>query len=103
MSRRLTGNVAKRDPRTGQVRVFLAGTEVPDDSADWFSQPAEPSQPATPTTSNAPASDEPPPRGGEGSGREAWAAYAEGKVDVADLSRDEIIDALEADGHIDKQ
>lgn len=46
------------------------------------------------------ASDGPPPKAGRGSGKEAWAAYAEAK-DVefdADASRDEIIAAVEAAG-----
>lgn len=37
-----------------------------------------------------------PPRGGAGSGREAWADYASGKVPVTDdMTRDDIIAALE--------
>ena len=44
----------------------------------------------------APADDK-PPLGGPGSGREAWATYAEAHgVDVTDdMTRDEIIEALE--------
>lgn len=41
----------------------------------------------------------PPPKGGPGSGREAWAAYATGKVEVsAEMSRDDIVAALTAAG-----
>lgn len=37
-----------------------------------------------------------PPRGGAGSGREAWADYAAGRVPITeDMTRDDIIDALE--------
>jgi hypothetical protein len=41
--------------------------------------------------------DQAPPRAGPGSGRDAWAAYAESKgVDVSDdMTRDEIIAAVE--------
>jgi hypothetical protein len=42
----------------------------------------------------------PPPRGGAGSGRDAWAAYAnDNDVEVTpDMQRDDIIVALEARG-----
>jgi hypothetical protein len=46
----------------------------------------------------APAAVEPPPKGGPGSGREAWAAYAVAlgfEVDD-EMTRDDIIDAVEA-------
>lgn len=44
---------------------------------------------------------EPPPQGGPGSGKEAWAAYADALgVEVDDdASRDDIIDAVEKAGH----
>lgn len=100
--RRLTGNVAKRDPRTGQVRVFLAGSEVPDDPADWFAQQDNYVQAAV-DAANA-RMETHPPRAGAGSSTEAWRAYADGRVDVTDdMGRDEIIAALAAAGHIDKQ
>lgn len=45
----------------------------------------------------AESEDQPPPRAGAGSGRDVWAAYAESKgVEVTDdMTRDEIIEAVE--------
>lgn len=101
----LAGNVAKRDPRTGEVRVFLAGTEMPDDPADWFTQPAGSSQPDPEPhqgTEVEPEQQVPPPRAGAGSGRAAWVSFAAGKVDVTDdMRRDDIVAALQAAGHLD--
>ena len=43
--------------------------------------------------------DEPPPLAGAGSGRDVWAEYAQGKVEVAeDDKRDEIVAKLRAGG-----
>jgi hypothetical protein len=40
-----------------------------------------------------------PPKGGAGSGKDAWLVYAEGKVEVPEgATRDEIVAALEAAG-----
>lgn len=41
----------------------------------------------------------PPPKGGPGSGKEAWVAYAAGKVEVTEeMTRDDIIAALTSAG-----
>ena len=62
---------------------------------------AQQPQPAEPTATEAPAAatttTEAPPRAGAGSGRDAWADYAEsrGVTVTEDMTRDEIIEACE--------
>lgn len=73
--------------------LLRAGTEVPD-GVNVASQYIEDGAPAEPN----PPSDI-PPKGGPGSGVEAWAAYAAGKVEVPeDAKRDDIVAALDAAG-----
>lgn len=89
MARRLARNVGMRAP-TGEVRVFLAGEEVP----GWAADRIDPSF----FEGDADAAVEAPPRAGKGSGRDEWAAYAASLgVDVDDdAGRDDIIAAVEA-------
>jgi hypothetical protein len=97
--------VSLRDS-AGSVVSFGPGDDVPGwakkqitnprvwDDFDPDAERAE--QPAVGTGGGG---DEPPPLGGPGSGRDLWAAYAAGKVEVADdWKRDDIVDALKAKG-----
>lgn len=80
----------------GVVHVFGPGDEVPTWAAKLITNPAAwDEMPELPDEEI-----EIPARGGAGSGAGAWAAYAKAKgFDVpADASREEIIEALEAEG-----
>lgn len=97
--------------------VLAAGDKVPDGffvgehllkAAKDETEPTEPVTPTTPVTPNEPVtpaepvtptpSTDAPPRNGKGSGKDAWAAYAEsiGVVIEADWSRDDITAAVDA-------
>lgn len=87
----------------GVVRCFGPGDDVPawarkaiTNPLAWGEEP-EAEKPRVPADDG---SDGPPPQGGPGSGRPAWAAYAaKHDVDVdSDWSRDDIIAALEKAG-----
>lgn len=99
--RRLVANVALRHPETGTVHIVAAGSPTPawaealigndelydDEAADG----------------PAPASQEPsaaPPKSGPGSGRDAWAAYAQasGHPAADGAGRDDIVSALQSAG-----
>lgn len=102
---RLTAGVVLRRPDTGE-RVFLpTGSDLPEwasglvgphvlDGATTTERP--PAEPAAPK----PDGPKPPPKAGSGSGRAKWAEYAAAHgVEVTDdMSRDEIVDAVEAAG-----
>jgi hypothetical protein len=106
--RRLAVNVVDRDPATGQVVVFEAGTEPPAWAADRITNPdawapadlepelETPAGPPAPTPRTDPAHTEvtvdEPPRSGKGSGKLAWAAYLAARgLDPDGLDRDAMI------------
>lgn len=113
----LIAHVHVRDPEGGP-RVLAPGDKVPDWALEQITNPkaweggrvpaARPAPEAKPnsqqpdgTTPPAPAAVKPPPRGGAGSGRDPWAAYARaaGHDSIAELAtRDEILAALQAAG-----
>lgn len=90
---KLTANVAVRHPDTGAVEVLLEGSDLPSWAADLVGDHVLDGR-----VSGEGGGDDPPPKGGPGSGRDAWAAYAaEHKVDVpADATREDIVSALDA-------
>lgn len=100
MTRRLAVTIVKRNPSTGVVEVFPAGTMPPGWAADlispdshvWAAEEAATSS----GTERGGGSPEPPPRVGRGSSRAAWAAYAaEVGIEVSDdMGRDDIIEAV---------
>lgn len=106
VSRRLAVSTVKRNPDTGDL-VLLVGGSVPPTWAATLIGPDDPIwEPgegeiierleANPGPGHRP---EPPPKGGPGSGREAWATYADqvGFVIDDEMSREEIIERLEAE------
>lgn len=89
----LTANVALRNPETGQPEVFEEGSVAPSWAADQVDDHV--------FAATARAADgEVPPKGGAGSGKDAWAAYAASRgVEVdEDATRDDIVAALESAG-----
>lgn len=92
----------------GKRHVFAPGQDLPDWAAEkitnpdvWDEEPAGASSHAPPAGGGEqPPPASPPPRSGSGSGRDAWAKYAQdNRVDVADgTSREDIIAALEKAG-----
>jgi len=84
-------------------------SDVPDDVASRITNPKAwadaAADPVTDEPDPAPGDDgeasAPPPKGGPGSGRDAWVEYAEslGVVVDEDATRDEIIDAVADAGH----
>lgn len=99
MARRLAGNVALRNPSTGVVEVFSAGTIPPAWAAARITNPrawtADTSTPAAqPPT---PPSPQEPPRWGAGATNAAWRDYANTLgIDVPpDATRGDIITAVD--------
>lgn len=76
--------------------------QMPDDAGSDVPEQTGRPVPAAATVSTATSTSTPggiPPKGGAGSGKEVWAAYAEGKVTVTEeMSRDDIIAALSVAG-----
>jgi hypothetical protein len=102
---RLATHVHVQDDQ-GQNHVFGPGDDVPDWAAKaitnpnaWADKPAK----QEPNGGQAPAGE--PPRGGAGSGRDAWAAYAaeKGVTVPDDASRDDIIAALVEAGVVEAE
>lgn len=78
-------------------RFFEAGSTPDKEFADQITNPKAWGE----DVESEATSDGPPPKAGRGSGKEAWAAYAE-KLDVdvdADATRDDIVAAVAAAGH----
>lgn len=101
MARRLTKTVVVRDPKTFGPKVFHPGDDVPAWAADLITNPtAWSSEEDTEDTPEGDESPPVPPTSGKGSGRDAWAAYANAKgVEVEeDMSRDDIVAACELAG-----
>lgn len=88
MGRRLTANVALRNPETLTVEVFAAGDEVPGWAANKITFP---------DAWTEDVGDE-PPRAGRGSGLEAWQAHLDTHdIDYPDdASRDDLIAIFDA-------
>ena len=86
---RLTGNTVATNPQTGAIVQLSAGEEVP----SWAEVGEHLLEPTAETVG-----DVVPPKGGAGSGRDAWAAYAEvHDVEVGnEATREDIIAALES-------
>lgn len=81
-------------PAAGDIpEELLGGAELDLDGPDF--DELDPDDPAA-----APSDPTPPPKAGPGSGKAAWATYAEAfGVEVpADASRDDIVEACEAAG-----
>lgn len=95
----LVTHVALFDDK-GAMHEFGPGSDVPGWARKKITNPAvwdEP--PAAAEASGSGGGDSPPPHAGRGSGRDAWAAYAEGHgVDADGLDRDEIIGACQEAG-----
>ena len=83
-----------RHPETGAATALLAGEPVP----AWASGLAQPDDLTPGAGDTDPDPDGPPPKGGRGSGVEAWTEYASTHdVEVTDdMTRDDIIAALDA-------
>ena len=82
----------------GNIVGFGPGDDLPDEVARQIGAHAF-EDGVHPLGDKPAASDGPPPKAGAGSSADAWAAYADGKVDVPDdAKRDEIIAALDAAG-----
>jgi hypothetical protein len=87
--------VAESDAAAEKAREDALAAQNPqqadEQSADESAAPEPAAEPVTVTESGA------PPRAGAGSGRDVWAAYAESRgVEVTeDMTRDEIIEAVE--------
>lgn len=104
MAGRLAVNIADRNPETGAVEVFAAGSVPPAWAAERVTNPdvwaAGPGVGVSRVDEEVPKPDataEEPPRSGKGSGVEAWRSYAAGLgIDTAGMSRDDIIEAVEA-------
>lgn len=86
---RAAANFAVRDPETGWPVVFAEGDDVP----EWAVEMVD-----NPDVLDKGSSGDLPPKGGPGSGMDAWLAYAKkAGVEVpADASRDDVIAAVEA-------
>ena len=113
--RRLAANVVKRNPDTSAVEVFEAGTVPPSWVAAavanddvWASEPdavdgdvwdPEPTGVDDASGAGIAPAPEAPPRSGAGSGRAAWAAYADALgFEIPDnMVRDDIIALVEDD------
>jgi hypothetical protein len=86
-------------------KTYLRGTTPPAAIAEQITNPgawdgADLEATSAGDATSSPADDQ-PPRSGRGSGKDAWAAFAAGKVDVAeDAPAKDIIAALEAAGVI---
>lgn len=104
---RLAANIAVRNPRTGEVETFTAGSTVPSWAAEritnpdaWASDgPDVGAVPApTPDSDTDPEGvPDRPPLAGKGSSRASWAAYARSlgiQIDD-DMGRDDIVDAVD--------
>lgn len=93
MAGKLLANVALRHPQSGEVVILVEGDSPP----QWAVKEL-----GGHVYEGAPAADssEVPPKGGAGSGKEAWAAYAASNdVEVdADATRDDIVAALDKAG-----
>ena len=86
----------------GSYKTYGPDDDLPADVAKKITNPSAWEGGAAPVqaaAASSPPSDV-PPRGGQGSGRDAWAAYAASKgVDVpAEASRDDIVAACEKAG-----
>lgn len=95
MGRRLVATVILPDPEGGHPRVFSPGDDVPEWAADRITNPA--AWASDDPESTQPVGSERPPMSGKGSGRNAWAAYAEtiGVAVDADMTREDIAAAVE--------
>lgn len=113
---RLSANVALRDPQTDKVVVFGPDDDVPAWAAERIRNPkawaadasagpevvvtAPAKVPVGESAAGLPDNGQSaiPPKGGPGSGRDAWAAYAavNGVTVDEDAGRDDVIAALEA-------
>jgi hypothetical protein len=88
----VNANVIVRDPETDEVVFVAAGDEPPKRIRDLLGEHL--------FTGDSAGQDGPPPQSGKGSGRDAWAAYAEahGVAVDEDANRDQIVADLEAAG-----
>lgn len=119
MTRRLAAHVILRDPDSHRPVCLGPDDDIPTWAAAkitnpkaWASEPepettvaeGDPLPSATaPQPSVQPATSDAPPRAGRGSSRQAWADFAAAHIEVTDdLSRDDIIAALEQAGTIQK-
>lgn len=95
------------DTDTAPAPAPDTGPDLP--PADTVPQGGDQAQPETPDAGDQPSAEpkpddqqdaagDPPPLGGAGSGRDAWAAYAEAQgVEVTEeMSRDDIVEAVRA-------
>ena len=91
---KLTANVAVRHPDTGAVEVLLEGSDLPSWAAGLVGDHALDGR----ADSGKDDGGGIPPKGGPGSGKDAWVAYAaEHDVEVpADATREDIVAALDA-------
>lgn len=97
--RRLAFTVALTD-NDGQDHTFGPTDDLPDWAAAQITNPGAWEGGEVPVSGAPERTPGVPPRGGAGSGKEAWAAYAASKdVQVPpDATRDDIVVALEAAG-----
>lgn len=88
---------SKLTPWESPVSLSWVQEKEPEEAIEVVEQAAEESEPET----GDEGGDEPPPRGGAGSGVEEWRSYAESKgVEVdEDASRDDIVAAVKKAGH----
>jgi hypothetical protein len=90
------GELKRRHEEATQAQIDAAFAQLPDDARERllakYQKPAAAAKEVT--------KDSPPPKGGAGSGRDEWAAYAKlHDVEVAaDTNRDGIVDQLKAKG-----
>lgn len=82
-------------------KIYGPGDDVPDEHAAMIGDHAWEDGDAAEDGGEGGGAPAIPPRGGPGSGQDAWLAYAQSLgVDVADdTSRDDIVAAVEAAGH----
>jgi len=93
MPRQLAAHVILRDPDSGRVVAFGPEDDVPAWAVELITNP---DVWADDVEEVATSVDDRPPTSGKGSGRDAWAAYAEasGVTVVEGMNREDIIAAL---------
>lgn len=99
-SKQVNANVLVFDPITGERHLIEAGEVPPADLRGELGDHLFVKADTDADTPRETPEDEAPPRSGRGSGRDEWAAYA-AQHDVTvedDMSRDDIVAALEAAG-----
>ncbi|MCX4470458.1 hypothetical protein OOK41_09080 [Micromonospora sp. NBC_01655] len=103
----LTANTLVTHPETGEVVLLAVGGIVPEWAAGRVGahlldggSPRPVSAPASAPAGSGSSEGDPPPKGGAGSGAQAWREYAAANnVEVAaDASREDVVAALDAAG-----